>query len=111
MAHVIESAIRGFHVYKDIWDPKLNEILQTKRELNNYVDKHAVAVCRGDETVGHVPREISKVSWHFILHGGQIQCVVLGPRRHSHEAGGMEVPCTMAFSGPLPLVEKLKTML
>ena len=31
--HSLESCVRGFHVYKDVWTPVLNECLQTSRSL------------------------------------------------------------------------------
>jgi hypothetical protein len=27
------------------------------------------------------------------------------------DMGGLEIPCVMTFSGPLPLIERLKTLL
>lgn len=64
--HTIERAVRGFHVYKDIWTPVLHEVLQTKQEFGNVEDQYAVAVIKesadGESlTVGHIPREISRI--------------------------------------------------
>lgn len=35
---VIESSVRGFHVYKAIWTPTVNEQLKTKQEHDNAED-------------------------------------------------------------------------
>ena len=36
----------GFHVYKDIWNPVLHEVLQTKQEFGNVEDQYAVVVIK-----------------------------------------------------------------
>ena len=36
--------VRGYHVYKDVWDPYLGDGFTTKHERNNPHDKYAVAV-------------------------------------------------------------------
>ena len=38
--------LRGFHVYKELWNPKLNEKLETIHEENNPHDRYAVAAIR-----------------------------------------------------------------
>ena len=47
------SALRGYRVYQDLWKPSIGEKFVAKREFNNPMDKHAVKVVKGDETVGH----------------------------------------------------------
>ena len=37
--HTIESVVRGFHVYKDVWVPIFHEVLQTKQEFDNEEDR------------------------------------------------------------------------
>jgi len=70
--HSIDSAVRGFHVYKDVWSPSIHEQLRTTQELGNPEDEYAVAVVKDDDssssttgtiTVGHVPKEISRTCW------------------------------------------------
>jgi len=67
-----ESVVRGHHVYKTVWIPFIGEILAVNREEDNSHDCHAVAVYLEDSVVGHLSRSISKVSWFFIMHGGDI---------------------------------------
>ena len=43
-----DSSARGFHVYMDIWNPVIGDILKCKREPTNEVDKHAVAIMCSD---------------------------------------------------------------
>ena len=58
----IESTVRGHHVYKAAWSPYIGEELPVQREVNNIHDDFAVAVLKNGNTVGHVPREISKAT-------------------------------------------------
>ena len=78
----IESTVRGHHVYKAAWSPYIGEELPVQREVNNIHDDFAVAVLKNGNTVGHVPREISRVCWYF-LHksGSEMTCIVNGHKR------------------------------
>ena len=40
--------VKGYHVYKRMWTPFSNEILQTRREPENPTDKYAVCVLKDD---------------------------------------------------------------
>ena len=55
------SAARGYHVYKDVWEPSVGEKLVARREFDNRFDKFAVKVLNGEETVGHLPRKYSRI--------------------------------------------------
>ena len=93
------SAVRGYHVYKDVWKPSIGEKLVAKREFNNPMDKHAVKVVKDDETVGHLPREFSRIAWYFLACSGEISVEVIGRRRHCKQlCGGMEIPCQLEFN-------------
>ena len=93
------SAVRGYHVYKDVWKPSIGEKLVAKREFNNPMDKHAVKVVKDDETVGHLPREFSRIAWYFLARSGEISVEVIGRRRHCKQlCGGMEIPCQLEFN-------------
>uniref|UniRef100_A0A1X7TX07 HIRAN domain-containing protein n=1 Tax=Amphimedon queenslandica TaxID=400682 RepID=A0A1X7TX07_AMPQE len=114
---VYDSVIRGHHIYKEIWIPLLGEILSCEVEPGNIFDPYAVAIKRsciyGDNaTVGHVPRKISAVCCMF-LRRGTINCNVTGARKHSTDLvqGGLEVPCTLTFTGMKQDIEKVKNLL
>ena len=62
----IESTVRGHHVYKASWSPYIGEELPVQCEVNNIHDDFAVAVLKNSNTVGHVPREISRICWYFL---------------------------------------------
>ena len=64
---MLERDVCGFHVYRAALIPALGEQLTAEREPGNSEDPFALK--RGGETVGHVPREISKIYWLFIHRG------------------------------------------
>ena len=37
----VESMVRGYHVYKDVWEAAIGEELSCKRELENHQDPFA----------------------------------------------------------------------
>ena len=101
---VVDSVIRGHHIYKAIWEPVNGEELNTKRETGNSHDPLAVAVTKllqeERRTVGHLPRRISPLCSAFLRRGGTIKCIVNGHRKYSEDLpqGGLEVPCQLLFS-------------
>ena len=69
------------------------------REFGNQFDKFAIKVVNGEQTVGHLPREYSRIAWYFLARGGSITLEVTGHRRHYKQlCGGMEIPCCVRFS-------------
>ena len=65
----VQSMIRGYHVYKSIWNPASDgKILPCKREVRNPHNPSSVAVTKGTTgiVVGHVPRLISTICTIFI---------------------------------------------
>ena len=105
--------IRGYHVYKDIWDAAIGETLQCKREKRNEKDRYPVADKRGEEVVGHLPKKFSRVCSLFLKRGGTISCTVTGTRRYSTDLsqGGLEIPCNVTFKGTREIVHKLDRLL
>jgi hypothetical protein len=79
----VSTAVRGYHVYKDVWFPELAETFHCQQDTNNKHDRYAVSVfvsADALETVGHLPREISKVCFYFLQHDGSIHGEVTGRR-------------------------------
>ena len=109
---VVESCVRGYHVYQAVWpNPVLGEALTCARERGNRHDIFAVAVQKADSTIaGHVPREISCICNLFICDGGTLDGSVNGSKRYSHDIpeGGMEIPCNYTFSDSAFLTEKTR---
>ena len=88
------SAVHGYRVYQDLWNPSIGEKLVAKRELNNPMDKHAVKVVKGDETVGHLSRKSSQITQYFLAHSGEIGFEVIGQK----QCGVLEVHCQVEFN-------------
>ena len=54
-----------------------------RKEAVNVHDWRAVALLKADGTVvGYVPREVSRIFWHYLGHGGTISCEVTGKRNY-----------------------------
>jgi len=62
----ISSAVRGFHIYKDIWKRSIADKLACEREIDNCFDKFAIKVVNNGKTVGHLPPKFSKIiiAWY-----------------------------------------------
>ena len=58
------------------------------------MDKHALKVVKGDETVSHLPRKFSRIVRYFLARGGEISVKEIGRKR----CGGMEVPCQLELN-------------
>ena len=113
VAFTMESCVRGYHVYQNTWVPIHGEHLRCSRECGNRADAFAVAVVKGEDTVGHVPRRFSCATNLFIQSGGVVACEIYSDRRYSRDLpqGGMEIPCVYIFSGAPDLVDNTKRRL
>ena len=91
--------VRGYHVYKEIWEAATGEILICERELHNGRDRYAEAVKKSGTIIGYLPRKLTRVCSLFLRRGGTIICTVTGGRRYSADLpqGGLEVPCSLLF--------------
>ena len=101
IGNIITLSTLVYHIYKDDWIPFIGEELVCEREITNRKDRYAVMAVKDDNIVGHLPKIISMPSSLFLRSGGRITCTVTGRRRYSAdlEQGGMEIPCTVRFSG------------
>ena len=52
---IVKSFVKGYHAYKDLWKPFINEELTTAMKLHNVVDKYAVCVKKNNAIVGYLP--------------------------------------------------------
>ena len=75
-------------------------------------DRYAMKKEIGDETVGHVPIELSKPFYYFVKNAGTIKGEVMGKRQRSLTVGkGLEIPCKYIFTGTPQKGKKLKRLL
>lgn len=90
--------LRGFHEYRISWIPEKDEVLAVQHEDGNQYDQYAVAAYKRDmshnKTVGHLPKEISRLVTFLLIHGAQISVRVVDEkyRRSLLVQGGLEIP-------------------
>ena len=97
----LESYIRGHHVYHTVWTPIINKSYPSRE---SYYDRFAVAVLKGGEVVGHVPRTLSKTNSFFLRYDdNMVFCEVTGEQVNQL---GVEVPCVYKFYGCRSLITK-----
>ena len=111
----MESCVRGFHVNKDIWIPATGEVLSCKGEDGNIMDPYAIAIMKGSEIIGHVPRKISAACYLFIQKGGILTCIITDSN-HQYSSdllqGGLQIPCKLVFeSHDVELMAKVRKLL
>ena len=108
--HEMESCIRGYHNYKDVWVTMIGD-LSYEREPLNHVDRYIVAVLKDDTIIRHIPKNIGIYSL-FIARGGTVVCTPMGGRRYSADLPqrGLEIPCKLVLIGEQNEVEKVKAL-
>ena len=100
----VDVMIRGYQVYRGIWSAVVDEQLTCKRESFNSADPFAVALMKGDTTVGHVFRKICSICSLFLQQNGTILCRVIGTQ------GDLEIPCTLTFQGSAGVITKVSQL-
>ena len=97
------AAVRGYHVFKNIWQPNLEEILLCFHEIGNDFDYFSIKTCTGDDvTVGHLPREISRPTKFLIDRGAVVKSKITSAhyRRSPLLQGGLEIQCVVSVTLP-----------
>ena len=106
--------IKGYHVYKSLWTPTLQEQVYGEVELHNPVDKYAVTVKKDEKVVGHLPLgengKFAKTIFYFLRADpyGKCNITVTGKAVNLGDGDGMQVPCILHLSGQKSMVEILK---
>ena len=78
---LVKTALRGYHVYQAVWEPRIGESFLALHEGSNVHDSNAMAVYRHEDPgaiVGHLPREISRQCGNLLpwLVRGQLHKIV-----------------------------------
>ena len=87
IVHSYTATVRGYHYSKQFWKSIENEELRCLHKKFNFYDSFAVkTVHKNDETVDHLPRQLSRVRFFFFLDRGdsmhvKSMMVALGSRR------------------------------
>ena len=93
----IDTYVKGYHVYKNIWKPTVNEELETEMEPDNVMDKYAVCVEKNTFIVGHLPLgkngKFPKMIFYFLRADQDAECkvVITGKEVNLGEGDGMQV--------------------
>ena len=106
------AAVRGFHYHQRIWRPKENEELDCVYEPDNMFDRFAIKTVNKDgDTVGHLPKEISRVTKYFLDRGFTMQCKLTSNhcRRSLLVQGGLEIKCEVIIYARLTLLQSRLT--
>ena len=102
----LACAARGFHEYRKIWAPTINQKLIVKPQTRNLFDPYAIGLftkIRGKieplSLVGQLPREISRFSKFYLEYGGNMKASVRNVkfRRSPLPQGGLEIPITLTI--------------
>ena len=107
--------IRGYHIYNwTQWTAEIGSILTSEPEKRPDAlaeDKYAIAIISNNQTVGHVPKFLSKLTFFFLKHGATLIVKVTGERRYSFDLpqGGMEIPAEFIYkSEKKELIDQMK---
>ena len=109
----IGTYVKGYHVYKNIWEPIVNEELEAGMEPDNVMDKYAVCVKRNTSIVGHLPldknRKLAKMISYFLRadQDAEWKVVITGKEVNLGDGNGIQVLCKLKISSPRKMVEIL----
>ena len=96
--------LRGYHQYRLLWTPVLDEILAARPEIGNCFDRYAIAAYQQfgatERIVGHLPQELSRYLYFIIFHGAHIVCKVINThhQRSPLVQGCLEIPVEVLVS-------------
>ena len=114
----VNCCVRGYHIFKSLWDAPIGSILSAKHEDDPQSlvhDKYTTALINSESvTVGHLPKFMSKLAHIFVKHAGKIRCEITGSKRYSSdlEQGGLEIPAKIIFQNSNKrIIEKMKKKL
>ena len=110
---MVKSFVKGYHAYKDLWKPFINEELTTAMEPDNVVDKHAVCVKKNSVIVGHLPLDkdgrFAKMIFYFLREDRYAECKVIITGKEVNLGVGerMQVPRLLKISGAKNMLQIL----
>ena len=94
------SYIRGFHSYKQNWDPVLERRYPCTTGEKSEHDEYDIVVVNDDEVVGHFLLRLSKIMSMFLkLTGSHMEVEVTGKYVNRGAGYKLEIPCKCHVSG------------
>ena len=109
----IDTYVKGYHVYKNIWKPTVNEELETETEPDNVMDKYTVCVKKNTSVVGHLPLDKhgkhAKMLFYFVRADQDAECkvVITGKEVRLGDGDIMQVACKLKISDPKKMADIL----
>ena len=105
--------VKGFHVYKEIWNPVEGEVLDTRIEPENLADNYTVCIEKIGNVVGQLPNgkygRFSKTIFFFLRADEYGSCKVrINKSKAINRGDGMEIECTLEFTGQRRFIDILK---
>ena len=97
------APVRGFHYYQRIWSPKKGEKFNCYHERNNAFDVFAMKTeFANGSTVGHLPRDISRITKFMFDRGAKITAILSSTnyRRSPLVQGGLGIACEITVKMP-----------
>ena len=61
--YTVETVVRGYHMYKKVWDATIGQVLPCQKEHGKVHDPYAITVLKRGVIVGHVPQAIFSVCY------------------------------------------------
>ena len=105
----VETVIRGYHSYLLNHELTLGEVCTVESDPNGLV--HHIycmkLVAPNGQTVGHVPKFMSKLCFLFTQDGGELDGEIIGKRFNAGTGLGVEVPIELRFVGNQKHLQKL----
>lgn len=99
----LETSVRGYHAYVQNLSKDLNlgEIFYAEHDSSAVMhDPNVMRYAQSDgETVGHIPKYLSRLCFQFVEDGGEIDAEVIGKRFNAGKGMGLEVPVEIRFTG------------
>ena len=106
------------HEYRNIWmAPIAGQVLQYLDGARQYVDKFAVTLMNKDRVVEHLMKEklesLRKTVFFFLtVNLTSLEKLAINGKAVNKGTGmGMDVQCTITFTGTKTMLNKLKTVL
>ena len=110
----IVSNVKGYHVYKSVSTPTLQEQVYGEIGPHNPTDKYAVAVKKDEKVVEDLPLgengKFAKTIFYFLRADPYEKCnlTVTGKTVNLGDGDGMQVPCILHLSGQKSMAKILK---
>ena len=83
----VPTAVRGYHVHREVWVPTVDGEFDCQQETDNREDRYALAVYgdpQSSTVLGHLPCKTLYVSFMFLEHDRTITGTVTDRGRYCH---------------------------